>query len=35
MHVINLIAKVAGLPDAPVVDASQEYQSGKMYYVDG
>ncbi|KLO05750.1 glycoside hydrolase, partial [Schizopora paradoxa] len=35
MDVINLISKVPGLPDAPIVDPTQPYQQGKVFYVDG
>ncbi|KAF9035355.1 glycoside hydrolase family 13 protein [Hymenopellis radicata] len=35
MDVINIISKVDGLPDAPVVDKDEEYQPASMYYANG
>jgi alpha-glucosidase len=35
MDVINLISKVPGLPDAPVIDPTEEFQPGTKYYADG
>lgn len=35
MDVINLISKVDGLPDAPIVNPREEYQPAPMYYVNG
>lgn len=35
MDVINLISKVDGLPDAPVVDPTQDYQLASMMYANG
>ncbi|KAH8822854.1 alpha amylase [Flagelloscypha sp. PMI_526] len=35
MDAINLISKVPGLPDAPVVNPESPYQPGGRYYVNG
>lgn len=35
MDVINLISKVAGYPDAPIIDASVPYQPGQKYFANG
>ncbi|KAJ7581855.1 glycoside hydrolase family 13 protein [Mycena floridula] len=35
MDVINLISKVDGLPDAPIVDPQEEFQPASMYYANG
>lgn len=35
MDVINFISKVPELPDAPIQDPTQEFQSGKEYYACG
>ncbi|KAG9310483.1 glycoside hydrolase superfamily [Chiua virens] len=35
MDVINIISKVQGLPDAPVVDHSQYHQPASMYFANG
>ncbi|KAH7906284.1 glycoside hydrolase family 13 protein [Hygrophoropsis aurantiaca] len=35
MDVINIISKVEGLPDAPVVDPDQYYQDASMYFANG
>ncbi|KAL5504797.1 hypothetical protein ACEPAH_7460 [Sanghuangporus vaninii] len=35
MDVINLISKVPGLPDAPIVNPREEYQPAPMYYANG
>ncbi|KAJ7581856.1 alpha amylase [Mycena floridula] len=35
MDVINLISKVDGLPDAPIVDPKEEFQPASMYYANG
>jgi oligo-1,6-glucosidase len=35
MDVINLISKVPGLPDAPITQPNQEYQSGEKYFANG
>jgi oligo-1,6-glucosidase len=35
MDVINLISKVEGLPDAPVLDPKEKYQYASQYYANG
>lgn len=35
MDVINLISKVPGLPDAPIVDKDSQYQPGFIYCANG
>lgn len=35
MDVINFISKVPGLPDAPIQDPTQEFQSGSEFYACG
>ncbi|KAJ6539974.1 glycoside hydrolase family 13 protein [Mycena vulgaris] len=35
MDVINLISKVEGLPDAPVVNPGDEYQDGSAFFANG
>lgn len=35
MDVINLISKVEGLPDAPVLDAKEEFQPASAYFANG
>jgi len=35
MDVINLISKVPGLPDAPISDPNETYQSAFMHYANG
>ncbi|KDQ55402.1 glycoside hydrolase family 13 protein [Jaapia argillacea MUCL 33604] len=35
MDVINLISKVEGLPDAPIIDPNSEYHPGSVYYANG
>ena len=35
MDVINMISKVPGLPDAPVVNAADRYQFGGQYFING
>ena len=35
MDVINLISKVPGLPDAPIADPTETYQSAYMYFANG
>ncbi|KFZ01024.1 hypothetical protein V501_10273 [Pseudogymnoascus sp. VKM F-4519 (FW-2642)] len=35
MDVINFISKVPGLPDAPIQDPTQEFQSGNEFYACG
>ncbi|ELR03259.1 hypothetical protein GMDG_06009 [Pseudogymnoascus destructans 20631-21] len=35
MNVINFISKVPGLPDAPIQDPTQEFQSGNEFYACG
>lgn len=35
MDVINMISKVPGLPDAPVLEPLKEYQAASLYYANG
>jgi len=35
MDVINVISKVDGLPDAPIVNPKEEFQPASMYYANG
>ncbi|EKM51645.1 glycoside hydrolase family 13 protein [Phanerochaete carnosa HHB-10118-sp] len=35
MDVINMISKVPGLPDAPVLDSTKEFQGASLYYANG
>jgi glycosidase len=35
MDVINFISKVPGLPDAPITNPAEEWQSGSKYYACG
>ncbi|THV01321.1 glycoside hydrolase family 13 protein [Dendrothele bispora CBS 962.96] len=35
MDVINVISKTPGLPDAPITEPGETYQSGSMYYANG
>jgi len=35
MDVINLISKVPGLPDAPIVKPNETYQSAFMHFANG
>jgi oligo-1,6-glucosidase len=35
MDVINMISKVSGLPDAPILDALKEYQAASLFYANG
>ncbi|EPQ51633.1 glycoside hydrolase family 13 protein [Gloeophyllum trabeum ATCC 11539] len=35
MDVINIISKVDGLPDAPVTDPKEEYQSASIFFANG
>lgn len=35
MDVINLISKVEGFPDAPIVNTNEEFQPASMYFTNG
>lgn len=35
MDVINKISKVPGLPDAPITNPLEEYQTAYQFYVNG
>ncbi|TFK66304.1 glycoside hydrolase family 13 protein [Pluteus cervinus] len=35
MDVINLISKVEGLPDAPIIEPGEKYQLGSQYFANG